>query len=95
MKKIVIILICLTIPLQISMILPGIALDDGPFCYWGTPPEYLGGQMVPSIEGVVCSWEIGAFFESFLVLPVTMITLPVMLTVFLIHYVKNRKRIRV
>ena len=94
MKKIAIILICLSIPLQISMIIPGIAFNDGPFCYYGGLP-FQEGYITPSIGVTLCSWEISAFFESYSVLPVTIITLPVMLVVFLIHYVKNRKRIRV
>ena len=93
MKNIGEVLICLTIPLQISL-MPGIILSDGPFCYYGRlPSPFPEVYNMRSVE-VLCSWEIGAFFVSLWVLPVTIITLPVMLAVFLIHYVKNR-RIRV
>ncbi len=93
MKNIGEILICLTIPLQISL-MPGIILSDGPFCYYGSlPSPFPELYNIPSVEVTLCSWEISAFFESYSVLPVTIITLPVMLAVFLIHYVKNRRRV--
>ena len=93
MKKIVKILICLTIPIQILMIF-GIVVDGAPFCYLGHPHSLEEGIVTPNLERLQCYWEIYTS-ESYLLLPVIIVTLPVMLTVFLIHYVKNRKRIRV
>ena len=48
-------------PIQILMIL-GIVLKDGPFCYWGSPPSP-EDEMVPGIETTRCSWEIGTFLN--------------------------------
>ncbi len=92
MKKIVIILICLTIPIQISMIM-GIAVHTAPFCYYyHDPPNERGEASVQPLY-FQCSWEIDAFFKSYNVLPVTIITMPIVLNVFLIHFVKNYKRV--
>ena len=99
MKNIGEVLICLTIPLQISL-MPGIILSDGPFCYWDS--EYytekernapLTGGIGVGPDTIECSWEIGAFFVSLWVLPVTIMTMPIVLNVFLIHFVKNYRKV--
>ncbi len=90
MKKIVVILICLTIPIQI-LVISGIVLKGAPFCYMGAPPLQ-EGMATTQQYSLQCYWEIYAS-ESYLLLPVIIVTLPVMLTVFLIHYVKNRRRV--
>ena len=91
MKKIVVILICLTIPIQI-LVISGIVLKGAPFCYWGIHQLQEDSVYIQQ-NSLQCYWEIYAS-ESYLLLPVIIVTLPVMLAVFLIHYVKNR-RIRV
>ncbi len=90
-KKIVKILICLTIPIQILMIF-GMVVEGAPFCYWGIHQLQEDESYIQQ-NSLQCYWEIYPS-ESYLLLPVIIVTLPVMLAVFLIHYVKNR-RVRV
>ena len=89
-KKIVKILICLTIPIQILMIF-GIVVEGAPFCYWGIHQLQEDSVYIQQ-NSLQCYWEIYPS-ESYLLLPVIIVTLPVMLAVFLIHYVKNRRRV--
>ncbi len=95
MKKITKILILLTIP-SISCIMYGLITQKAPFCYpGGTPQAWLGGDVVVSIYFyAACFWGIDAFLQSYLAYTL-IITLPIMLGVFLIYYVKNSKKIRV
>ena len=90
MKKIVKILICLTIPIQI-LVISGIVVQGAPFCYWGIH-QLQEDESYIQRNGFHCYWEIYDS-ESYLLLPVIIVTLPVMLAVFLIHYVKNRRRV--
>ena len=99
MKNIGEVLICLTIPLQISLML-GIIIWGGPFCHWDSEYYSEEERNAPSTGGISvgpdmfeCSWEIGAFFVSIWVLPVTIMTMPIVLNAFLIHFVKNYRRV--
>ena len=100
-KKIVIILICLTIPIQIAMTF-GLVGTGSPFCYERGDymseedrNSYNPNHAVFSDIEIKCTWEIGALFKLYLILPLTIITLPIVLIVFSIYYAINRRRIRV
>ena len=92
MKNITKILILFSIPDQLFIIY-GLVFYGAPFCYYGlgsAPP----GVAVPSIAVFQCHWGIDDFLQSYLVYPL-IITLPMMLTAFLIYCVKNKRKIRI
>ena len=88
MKKITKILILLTIPNQFYIVY-GLVIQGAPFCYGGYPP-FDGAYSVPSIRVYQCYWGLDTFFRSDLVYSL-IVTVPIMLVAFFIHYIKNRK----
>ena len=99
MRNIVIILICLSLPIQITVTL-GLVVAGAPFCY--ESGQYMSEEdrksdnpnhSVLSNLVIKCTWEIGALFKLYFILDVTIVTLSIVLIVFLIHFVKNYKRV--
>ena len=57
--------------------------------------SYNPNHAVLSDIEIKCTWEIGVLFKLYFILPLTIITQPIVLIAFLIYYVINRRRIRV
>ena len=100
-KKIVVILICLTIPIQITVTF-GLVVAGSPFCYERGQymseedrNSYNPNHSVLSNLVIKCTWEIGALFKLYYILPLTIVTMPIVLIVFSIYYVIKRRRVRV
>ena len=99
MRKIVIILICLTIPIQIT-VTSGLVGTGSPFCYEAGQymseedrNSYNPNHAVLSDIEIKCTWEIGALFKLYYILPLTIVTMPIVLIVFSIYYVIKRRRV--
>ena len=95
MKNITKILILFSIPDQLFIII-GLVFYGAPFCYYGltpAPPGHIAPSdyIIPSIAVFQCHWGIDDFLQSYLVYPL-IITLPMMLTAFLIYCVKNKRK---
>ena len=100
-KKIAIIIICLSLPVQIAITI-GMVAEGAPFCYRGGQytTEEDRNSFNPlyaenSFGTIDCTWEIGALFKLYYILPLTIVTLPIVLIVFSIYYAINRRRVRV